>query len=147
MSKTVALYHIVFCTKSRQMTIPNEHKVDLYRFIWSYIHRMNCKMYRIGGISNHVHLLVNLHPSVALSTLVRDIKANSSGWMRKDDRFQLFKGWASEYFAATVSPKDMDAVVKYIREQESHHNVISENEEFERLYSQAGLVYSPLDLI
>ena len=66
--------------------------------------------------------------------------------MKKDERFKSFKGWAAEYFASSVSPKDIDAIVKYIREQEVHHKVVSENEEFESLYSQAGLDFSFLDM-
>lgn len=146
MSKTIALYHIVFCTKSREMTIPMEYKIDLYRFIWNYIRQLNCKLYRIGGISNHIHLLINLHPSVSLATLVRDIKANSSGWMKKDERFKMFKGWAAEYFASSICPGEMEKVINYIRNQEDHHKVISENEEFGNLYIQAGLTYTPLEL-
>lgn len=73
MSKVKALYHIVFCTKRREMTIPLEHIDELYRFIWYEIKDQNCRLIRIGGIQNHLHLLIDLHPSMALSNLMRII--------------------------------------------------------------------------
>ncbi len=74
MSKVKALYHIVFCTKRRQMTISETHSEDVYRFIWNIIKESRSKLLRIGGIQNHIHLLIDLNPSIALSSLMRDIK-------------------------------------------------------------------------
>ena len=74
MSKVTAYYHIVFCTKRREMTIPLAYKEDLYRFIWKEIKDLKCDLIRIGGIQNHVHILLNLHPTVALATLMQNIK-------------------------------------------------------------------------
>ncbi|MDE6394085.1 MAG: IS200/IS605 family transposase [Duncaniella sp.] len=147
MSKTTALYHIVFCTKHREHTIPQNLKTDLYRFIWSEIKALNCTLIRIGGIQNHVHLLVDLNPTVSLATLIKTIKANSSGWMKKDDRFPLFIGWAAEYFASTISPDDKEALIQYINNQETHHKVHTEDDEFSALYSRAGLTYDDRQLI
>lgn len=57
MSKIAAYYHIVFCTKSREMTIPLEYAEDVYRFIWRIITDSKRKLIRIGGIQNHIHIL------------------------------------------------------------------------------------------
>lgn len=78
MSKVNALYHIVFCTKSRKMTIPAAYAEDLYRFIWNMLRTKDCHRYRISGIENHIHMLINLNPKIALSSLIRDIKANQA---------------------------------------------------------------------
>lgn len=121
MSNVTALYHIVFCTKGREMTLPDENLEDLYRYIWRIIDDMKCKLVRIGGIQNHVHILVDLHQTVALSVLVRNIKSYSSGWMRSDDRFCSFSGWAKEYFASSVSPDHKIGVIEYIKNQKAHH--------------------------
>ena len=59
MSKVVSLHHIVINTKNRQKTITPEHCEDMYRFITSIIRRNNCVLYRIGGIENHIHMLVD----------------------------------------------------------------------------------------
>lgn len=128
------------------MTIPLKYKEDLYRFLWSEIKEKNCKLLRIGGIQNHVHILVDLNPSVALTNLVRDLKSRSSGWMRKDARFVNFRGWAAEYFAVTVSPEQKDVVIQYIKNQEVHHGVCSTDEEFAVLYRSASLEYEKDDM-
>ena len=146
MSKVLSYYHIVFCTKRREKTIPMEFRDDLYRFIWKEITSLNCKLLRIGGVTNHIHLLVSLHPSVALSSLVQKIKGNSSGWMQQDDRFKNFRGWAREYFASTISENDKRAVIDYIKNQEAHHSTIDLDLEFRRLYHWAGLEYDERDM-
>lgn len=123
MSRVSALYHIVFSTKMREDTIPLLYERDLYGVIWSIIKKHNgSRLLRIGGISNHIHILLDIHPSCSLAEMVRDIKSISSGWMKSDPRFFSFKGWEREYFAASVSARDKDAVISYINNQKTHHN-------------------------
>lgn len=144
MSKVAAYYHIVFCTKNRRMTIPLQHKIDLYRFIWSIVRSRNCRLIRIGGIQNHVHMLIDLRPTIALATLIRDIKAYSSAWLKKDPRFKDFEGWSGEYYATTLRPKDGDTVIKYISEQEAHHSIMETADELRSMCETAFLdYYSP----
>lgn len=99
MSKVLAYYHIVFCTKERRMTLPLDQCEHLYRFIWKELTDNNCRLIRIGGIQNHIHMLIELHPSVALSRLMQDIKSHLGGWLKKDGRFPDFTGLSlSEQF-------------------------------------------------
>ena len=94
MSKVTALYHIVFCTRCRRMSIPLEYKEDLYRFIWKECtDEFNSKLLRIGGIQNHVHLLVNLHPSVSLQISLRISRLiQAGGWLKISDFVVLTDG-------------------------------------------------------
>lgn len=133
MSKVNALYHIVFCTKGRAMTIEDRFKEHLYRFLWKLIEQKGCHLYRIGGIPNHLHILLDLNPRVALSDLVRDLKANSSAWMKREMMFPNFNGWGKEYFAATVSYSDRNSVIEYIKSQQTHHGFTDCADEFRRL--------------
>ncbi len=146
MSKVTALYHIVFCTKRREMTIPLTHTDDLYRFIWKEIQLLNCRLLRIGGIQNHIHLLIDLNPSVALSSLVRNIKGHSSSWMSHDTRYSSFAGWAGEYYATTIAYDQIHNVIEYIKGQRQHHLGDVLDDEFARLYGAAGLRYDDRDL-
>lgn len=146
MSKVLAYYHIVFCTKGREKTIPLNLRTDLYRFIWNEINEMKCTLIRIGGISNHLHLLIALHLSVSLSDLVKNIKGRSSGWLNRDPRFPDFRGWARDYFASTISPDVKPRVIEYINGQEEHHKVTNIDDEFRKLYSYAGLQYDSRDM-
>ncbi len=146
MRKFKALFHIVFYTKNRQMTLTSDHKEDTYRFIWRIITNLNCKLLRIGGIRNHVHMLVNLNPSVALSTLLREVKANSSAWMKGNDKFPDFVGWADGYYACSLSPEHQDSVIEYIKNQENHHRGISFDDEIKNLCVNADIDFYNDDL-
>jgi REP element-mobilizing transposase RayT len=147
MSKVTALYHIVFATRNREMTIPSTHKNDLYRVIWSILEQNKCKLYRIGGIGNHVHILLNLNASKSLAEVVRAVKSQSSNWMRSSGLFPHFTSWASEYFAATVSFSTKDSVIQYIMEQESHHSRRQFTDELQALFLNAGLNLTDKDMI
>lgn len=146
MSKVVSYYHIVFCTRNREMTIPMAYKEDVYRFIWRIITDHNSKLIRIGGIQNHIHILLNLHPSVALSDLVKAIKSQTSGWMATDKRFDMFKGWATGYYASSISPDTHKGVIEYIKAQETHHKTHALDKEFIELYSMADIEYDDRDM-
>ncbi len=139
MSKVNAVYHVVFCTKYREDTINLAFREDVYQFIWSIVRNSGCKLVRIGGTSNHIHMLIKLPPTLCLSDVVRNIKTNSSGWMRSDSRFPDFKGWAKEYFAETVSPTHKATLVGYIDNQLAHHNQEDFTGELERLCVENGL--------
>ncbi len=146
MSKVAAYYHVVFCTKHRKMTIPLEYREDLYRFIWKLILDAKCKLIRVGGIQNHVHILFDLHSDVALSSIIQAIKSRSSGWMVHDGRFPQFEGWASGYFACSISPEERPRVIEYIKNQQEHHLGHCLDDEVERLYRYAGIDYDERDM-
>ncbi len=145
MSKVTALYHIVFATKNREMTLSPNHIEELYRFIWSVITESNSSLYRIGGIANHIHILLKLNPTVALSTLVRDIKSRSSRWLKLSGNFPDFISWGAEYYASTIGFADKAPVIEYIKNQKEHHLCKSLDEEFKELMHSTGLDYNPDD--
>ena len=142
MSKVVSLHHIVINTKNRQMTINAEHCEDMYRFITSIIKRNNCVLYRIGGIENHIHILVDLHPTVALSQLMWDIKRSSSNWAKQSKLFPSFIGWGKEYGAFSVSETHRDAVINYIANQRTHHHRVSFEGEYQQLANRNGITWN-----
>ena len=146
MSKVNALYHIVFCTKRRESTIPDEYQTDVYRFIWTQLRMCNCALYRIGGIANHIHMLIHLHPTARLSDVVRNIKANTSRWLMQDSRFPNFNGWSKEYYAMTVSPRHKEAVIRYISTQREHHAATELEIELISLCAESQLEYDPRDM-
>ena len=138
MSTVNALYHIIINTHRRQMTIPENCCDDLYRYIWGIIKNHNCVLYRIGGIQNHIHMLIQIHPDVNLSSLVRDIKASSSKWAKGNPSFPNFVGWGKEYGAFTCSYNDKDRLISYIKGQRVHHKVQSFEEEFKSIIIESG---------
>lgn len=121
MSQVTALYHIVFATKSRHQGIDTVSEECLYKFIWDIISEKKCKLFRIGGMPDHIHMLINLNPEVALSDLMQRIKRQSSNWMKSCGLFPHFNGWGKGYYAASRSESDKPQQIDYIRFQKAHH--------------------------
>ena len=146
MSKVKLLLHIVFNTLSRKMTISEEHCDDLYRYIWHYFNENKCVVYRINGVENHVHILLDMHPTLSLSTLIGKLKHDSSMWMTASGLFPYFEGWGREYGAFSVSPTAKDNVVNYIIHQKEHHKRVNYEDEYRRLCEMSGVAFLDDDL-
>ena len=139
MSKVSALFHIVFTTKDRKNTLVNRNVEELYRYLWNRLKYKGCYLYRIGGIENHVHLLVDVSPTISLSALVNDLKANSSAWLKASGSFPAFESWSRGYYAGSISFKDRDSVIEYIKSQRIHHLGQSCEVELESLCGAIGM--------
>ena len=77
--------HIIFAVKGRQSLIPKQHKVELHRYIAGIINSKNQTVIRMNSMPEHIHLLIGMTPDIAISDLVRDIKANSSKWDKQKE--------------------------------------------------------------
>lgn len=82
-SYTNLIYHIVFSTKNRQPVITAEREERLYEYIGGIVRGLGGILLIINGVEDHVHILAKLRPDKALSDVLRDLKANSSGWIRR----------------------------------------------------------------
>ena len=142
MSAVSSLFHVVINTYRRQMTIPDETSEHLYRYIWSIVKSRGCQLYRINGISNHIHMLIELSPTIALSDLVRDIKQGSSKWAKQQVYFPQFSGWGKEYGAFSCGQREKDAIVKYIINQREHHKSKSFEDEYQGIIEAYGLEWN-----
>jgi putative transposase len=136
-------YHIVFATKNRIPALHQDHRDDLYRFIWGVLRERKCHLYRIGGVADHIHILTSLHPTVALSDLVKEIKTSSSSWIKGQGKFPLFDFWQEGYGAFTVDANARPGLIEYIRGQEAHHRKLGFAEELERMVVEMGLEWKP----
>ena len=90
-------------------------------------------------MANHIHILSDLHPSVALADYMRDIKTASSVWLKQQKEFPLFEGWADGYAALTYSYKEKDILINYIKNQHIHHRKESFEEELRGLLEAHGI--------
>ena len=135
------IYHIVFRTKHHHPTLPPEHKKELYMYIHGIIKNKNCHLYRINGVENHIHILTDLHPSIALADFMKDIKVASSLWLKKSGKFTKFVGWSEGYGAFTCSNRDKNTIIEYIKNQEEHHKKISSREEYISLLKEHGVEF------
>lgn len=132
-SFTNLIYHIVFSTKNRQPLINAATKPRLYEYIGGILRNKGGIAIEIGGMDDHIHILAKLRPDESLSDIMRDLKANSSGWMHKV--FPALKefSWQNGYGAFTVSASQIENVRRYIADQEKHHAKFGFREEFIKL--------------
>jgi len=89
---TQILYQIVFSTNDRKHTLSDPYREELYKYIWGILKNKNCYLYRIGGITDHIHMITSVHPSIALTSLIKDIKLASSAYIKTQQLFPKFNG-------------------------------------------------------
>lgn len=147
MSYKQIYYHIIFGTKNRQPTLTEKHCTTLYRYIYGIIQKKHCKLYRINGIEDHIHLFSDLHPSIALADYIKDIKVASSQWMKACGRFPDFRGWQDGYGAFTYSFSERDKIINYVKNQKIHHQKENFHDEFKRLLIENGIEFDEKYLI
>ncbi len=146
MSYTTNLQHIVFGTKHRKPTINMHNSKALYSFIWSMLQKRKCRLYRIGGIEDHVHMVVDVHPKIAVADLVQDIKSYSSQWMKKSMLFPAFEAWCEGYYAESKDPSDKEGIIQYVKNQVEHHKGEAFLDELKRFYSIRGASWHDKEL-
>lgn len=140
MSYTHLLYHIVIRPRNGTPAIAIEHEESLYRYIWGIIKRKKCVLYRIGGMPDHIHMLVEIAPTISISDFMRDIKTASHKYLQDNiDKFPLFCGWGKSYCAITCSKTVKENVIKYIKGQKLHHRRISFVDEIARIFESNKL--------
>jgi putative transposase len=133
------LYHIVFCTYNREKTIPLNQQEALYKYIWGIVKNRNCMLYQINGMENHIHILSDLHPTLALSNFIKEIKTATNGWMKETKNYPNFKSWAEGSCAITYSNRDKDMIISYIKNQKEHHKIVSFEDEYRSLLKEHAI--------
>jgi len=127
---TNLLYHIIFSTKDRVPYISSEIRADLHAYLGGIVRELGGVAVAVGGIEDHVHLLLRLPAELGISECLRVIKTNSSRWLHQKWPTQRRFAWQIGYGAFTVSASSQAAVVRYIQNQEQHHRKISFRDEF-----------------
>jgi putative transposase len=90
-------------------------------------------------MSNHIHILTDIHPSIAPAEVVKDVKVYSSLWIKKSGLYPNFDGWSEGYASLTCSFGDLERLILYNRNQQSHHRKESFEDEYRRLLEEAGI--------
>lgn len=127
---TQIFYHVVFAVKGRQNLISHKWKDDLYKYISGIIEKQGQKLYVIGGMPDHVHVLLSCKPNMNLSNLVKEIKEHSSKFVNQKNYVTGKFCWQEGFGAFTVSNSGVKNVVNYIKNQEEHHHSKSFREEY-----------------
>ena len=138
-------YHIVFSTKDRRPFIRSEWRCRLHEYLGGTIRGLHGIPEAIGGVEDHVHILVGLRATHCLADFVRELKKASSIWAQANGDSEF--GWQDGYAAFTVSATSIEPVRRYIANQEEHHRKQSFQEELIALLEKAGVKYDPKYLI
>jgi hypothetical protein len=101
--------------------------------------KANSVLYRINGTENHIHILSDLHPTVALSDYIKEIKTASNRWMKESGKFPDFVSWAEGSCVLSYSYRDKDMIVNYIKKQKEHHKKTGFEDEYRVLLREAGV--------
>ena len=144
---TQILYQIVFTTKNHEKTLAAENRQELFKYIWGVLKNKKCHLYRIGGVSDHIHIVTHLHPLISLASLVNDIKVASAVHIKNSNLLPTFSGWQDGYGAFTYSFNAKDKLIEYVKNQEEHHKKKSFREEFIELLNEHGIEFDEKYLI
>ena len=126
---TQLYYHIVFSTKNRHPWITDDLAVRLHPYLGGAIRDQGGAALCVNGMPDHIHILARLRQDKALSDMMRDLKANSSGWVHREMPGLRDFAWQGGYAAFTVSTSQKERVSQYIAKQREHHRVLSYRDE------------------
>ena len=133
--------HLVFHVKSRGTLMRKDDLSRVFQYIGGTIKGMNGVAFEVGGICDHIHILASVPKTMALVDFVRNIKANSSRWIKQIDPYYAHFCWQDGYGAFSVSPSLLKRTVRYIQGQEEHHKNKTFQEEYKLFLERHGIQY------
>jgi REP element-mobilizing transposase RayT len=132
--------HLVFSTKSRH---PYFTDLDLRNRLHGYLagacNNLDCPATIVGGVADHVHILCRFAKTIELAVLIREIKRESSKWIKTQSRGLREFHWQKGYGAFSISPGHVPPLKAYIRDQEEHHRRETFQDELRRLCAKYGI--------
>lgn len=132
--------HVVFSTKGRRRMMDAELRPKLWTYVTGICKKLDICVHCIGGKEDHIHVLIQVPPTLTLAKAVATIKANSSRWASKEGhKF----AWQQGYAAFSVSMSVIPVVVRYMRNQEEHHKKMDFEREFVALLKKHGVEFDP----
>jgi REP element-mobilizing transposase RayT len=134
--------HLVFSTKHRYPFLGDAAlRADLHRYLGGICRHRNSPSLIVGGIADHVHVLLRLSPLESVAVLVRELKRESSKWLKTKKADLIGFSWQAGDGAFSISPGHVEALEGYIGNQEDHHKRITFQDEFRALLYKYGIEY------
>jgi putative transposase len=134
-------YHFTFSTKHRRPWITQEIEKRVWEYLGDIARKNKLKPIKIGGIEDHVHLLLGAPPTLAPAKIAQLVKGGSSGWIHEEFPHLAAFVWQDGYGAFTVSKSGVPELSKYIEDQRKHHLELTFKEEFLALLIRHGIEY------
>ena len=130
MSHISLTYHLIFSTHQRLPSIPIAHEREMYKFLFDFSTQRGVKIWRIGGMPDHIHILCDIPPKLSVADYVKLVKAETSKFMRTNPHFPYWDRWSEGYGAFSVDTESREDRINYIMSQKDHHGCRSFTEEY-----------------
>lgn len=114
----------------------------LFKYIWGIIKKTKGTLFQINGTEDHIHILMDLHPTIALADMIKKIKIDTNKYIKRNQLFPHFTNWQDGYAAFTFSENDKERLVRYVKNQEKHHQRISFIDEYKQLLKENNIDFS-----
>jgi len=141
MSYISSYFHCVFSTKERRPFLTPPLRERVWPFLGGIARQHKMRALEIGGVEDHVHILLSLPSTIPISKAMQLIKGGSSKWMHETFPEQRSFAWQEDYGAFSVSVSQLDGVIHYIKHQEDHHRKVTFQEEFLALLQKHRIEY------
>jgi REP-associated tyrosine transposase len=129
-------YQIVFQTYHWEPTLTKKNRGELFTYISGLLMKKKCYVYQVGGIENHIHIVMDIPPVISISSLVKDIKLACTSLIHSKKLFSHFRGWNDGFGAFSYNPEARSNLIKYVLNQEEHHKKESPRKEYMRLLKE-----------
>jgi putative transposase len=137
------IIHYIWSTKGREPLI----RPSIEERVWSYIagiaHQRGMKAIKVGGIEDHVHVVIELAKQVNISEVAKHLKGFSSRWINKEGLTETPFAWQDGFGAYSVSPSHLESLVRYVENQREHHATQSFEDEYLEFLKRYGVAYKP----
>ncbi len=133
--------HIIFSTKHRVPLIYHPFENELHGYIGGICKELECNPIKIGGYTDHIHILCMLSKKIALMKLLEEVKSHSSRWMKTKDTALKNFYWQNGYGAFSVNPSEIDKVIAYIENQKKHHKKKTFQDEYRAFLKKYKVEY------
>lgn len=126
--------HLVFSTKGRQPMLSDRAlRGEMHSFLGGLCKTLECPVVAVGGVEDHIQVACHLGRVITVANLIKELKRESSAWIKSRSRFHSHFEWQAGYGAFSVSPSHLPALIEYIATQETHHQQESFQDELRRI--------------
>jgi len=140
-SLSYLLIHVVFSTKDRAPALDASIRPALHAYLATVARNEDCECYRVGGVTDHVHLAIRISRTITVAQLVETLKTSPSRWLKTQSPALAGFQWQRGYGAFSVGPADLEALRAYIDTQEEHHRTRTLQEEYRAFLKRYGVEF------
>ena len=133
--------HIVFSTKNREPLIHKPVEQELHAYLGGICNNLECYPIKVGGYTDHIHILCMLSKKIALMKLLEEVKSHSSKWIKTKGSAYANFYWQDGYGAFSVNPSEVDVVINYIANQKEHHRKKTFQVEYQAFLKKYNVEY------